>query len=119
MSIVGAFDVHRRQLTFEYLDTATGELRRGRVVPADREHLREWLARVAGQDDVHFALAGCTGWRDVTGEPAPAGAEPHLAEPADTAALRGRKRHAKTDKTDTRHLRVRLRCPEPSGQSIQ
>ena len=108
MSIVGAFDVHRRQLTFEYLDTATGELRRGRVVPADREHLREWLARFAGQDDVHFALEGCTGWRYVTEELAAAGAEPHLAEPADTAALRGRKRHAKTDKTDTRHLRVHL-----------
>jgi hypothetical protein len=28
MSIVGAFDVHRRQLTFEYLDTVTGELKR-------------------------------------------------------------------------------------------
>ncbi len=38
MSIVGAFDVHRRQLTFEYLDTVTGELKRGRVAPADREH---------------------------------------------------------------------------------
>ena len=37
-----------------------------------------------------------------------AGIEPHLAEPADTAALRGRKRHAKTDKTDSRHLRVHL-----------
>jgi transposase len=33
---------------------------------------------------------------------------PHLAEPADTAALRGRKRHAKTDKTDSRHLRSHL-----------
>ena len=39
MSIVGAFDVHRRQLTFEYLDTVTGELNRGRVMPADRPHL--------------------------------------------------------------------------------
>ena len=37
-----------------------------------------------------------------------AGIRPHLAEPADTAALRGRKRHAKTDKTDARHLRVHL-----------
>ena len=36
MSIVGAFDVHRRQLTFEYLDAGSGELKRGRVVPADR-----------------------------------------------------------------------------------
>jgi transposase len=108
MSIVGAFDVHRRQLTFECLDTVTGELRRGRVVPADREHLREWLARFAGHDDVRFALEGCTGWRYVVEELLAAGVTPHLAEPADTAALRGRKRHAKTDKTDARHLRVHL-----------
>jgi len=65
MSIVGAFDVHRRQLTFDYLDTLTGEVVRGRVVPADRQHLRAWLARFAGLDDVHFALEGCTGWRYV------------------------------------------------------
>ena len=32
MSIVGAFDVHRRQLTFDFLDTVTGEVKRGRVV---------------------------------------------------------------------------------------
>jgi hypothetical protein len=90
MSIVGAFDVHRRQLTFEYLDTGSGELKRGRVVPADRQHLRGWLARFAGQDDVHFALEGCTGWRYVAEELAAAGITPHLAEPAGTAALRGK-----------------------------
>jgi transposase len=108
MSIVGAFDVHRRQLTFDYLDTVTGEVRRGRVAPADREHLRAWLARFAGQDEVQFALEGCTGWRYVVEELAAAGIGPHLAEPADTAALRGKKRHAKTDKSDARHLRVHL-----------
>ncbi len=97
MSIVGAFDVHRRQLTFEYLDTMTGEVRRGRVAPADREHLREWLARFAGQAEVAFALEGCTGWRYVVEELVAAGVTPHLAEPADTAAARGRKRRAKTD----------------------
>ena len=38
MSIVGASGVHRRQLAFEYPDTVTvEELKRGRVVPADRE----------------------------------------------------------------------------------
>jgi transposase len=105
MSIVGAFDVHRRQLTFEYLDTCGGELRRGRVMPADRPHLRAWLSRFAGQADVQFALEGCTRWRYVVEELHAAGIAPHLAEPADTAALRGKKRHAKTDKTDTRHLR--------------
>jgi transposase len=108
MSIAGAFDVHRRQLAFEYLDTVTGELKPGRVVPAGRPHLRAWLARFAGQDDVHFALEGCTGWRYVTEELAAAGITPHLAGPADTAALRGRKRHAKTDRADARHLRARL-----------
>ena len=108
MSIVGAFDVHRRQLTFEYLDSSTGELKRGRVIPADRQHLRAWLARFDGQGEVHFALEGCTGWRYVTEELLAAGITPHLAEPAGTAALRGRKRHAKTDKTDSRHLRVHL-----------
>lgn len=40
MSIVGGFDVHRPQLAFEYLDTVTGELKPGRVVPADREQLQ-------------------------------------------------------------------------------
>jgi transposase len=125
MSIVGAFDVHRRQLTFDYLDTVTGEVKRGRIVPADREHLRAWLARFAGQDDVHFALEGCTGWRYVVEQLLAAGIIPHLAEPADTAALRGRKRHAKTDKTDSRHLRVHLaagdlpECWIPPGHVLE
>jgi transposase len=125
MSIVGAFDVHRRQLTFDYLDAVTGEVKRGRVVPADREHLRAWLARFAGQDDAHFALEGCTGWRYVAEELAAAGITPHLAEPADTAALRGKKRHAKTDKTDSRHLRVHLlagdlpECWIPPGHVLE
>jgi transposase len=125
MCIVGAFDVHRRQLTFDYADTVTGEVKRGRVVPADREHLRAWLARFAGQDDVHFALEGCTGWRYVSEELLAAGITPHLAEPADTAALRGRKRHAKTDKTDSRHLRVHLaagdlpECWIPPGHMLE
>jgi transposase len=39
----------------------------------------------------------------------------HLAEPADTATVRGKKRRAKTDKADARHLRELLdqgRLPE-------
>jgi hypothetical protein len=108
MTIVGGLDMHRKQLTFDYLDTVTGEVERGRVAPADREHLRAWLARLAGRGDVAFALEGCTGWRYVAGELAAAGVEPHVAEPADAAFARGRKRHAKTDKTDSRHLRELL-----------
>ena len=67
MPIVGGLDIHRKQLTFGYLDTGTGEVKRGQVAPADRAHLRAWLARFAGRDDVAFALEGCTGWRYVAG----------------------------------------------------
>jgi transposase len=115
MPIVGGLDIHRKQLTFDYLDTVTGEVKRGQVTPADRVHLRAWLARFAGRDDVAFALEGCTGWRYVAEELAAAGVAAHVAEPADTAFARGRKRHAKTDKTDSRHLRELLaegRLPE-------
>ena len=63
MTIVGGVDIHRKQLTFDYLDTVTGQVRRGQISPAGREHLRAWLARLGGRDDVEFAAEGCTGWR--------------------------------------------------------
>ena len=40
MPIVGGLDIHRKQLTFDYLDTVTGEVKRGQIAPADRAHLR-------------------------------------------------------------------------------
>jgi transposase len=125
MPIVGGLDIHRKQLTFDYLDTVTGEVRRGQIAPADRENLRAWLARFAGRDDVAFAVEGCTGWRYVAEELAAAGIAAHVGEPADTAAARGRKRHAKTDKTDSRHLRVLLaegrlpQCWIPPAQILE
>ena len=39
----------------------------------------------------------CTGWRYVVEELQRAGITAHLAEPAETAGLRGSKRRAKTD----------------------
>ena len=105
MPIVGGLDIHRKQITFDYLDTVTGQVCRGQVSPADREHLRAWLARFAGREDVAFALEACTGWRYIAEELAVADIGVHLAEPADTAARRGRKRHAKTDPL-TDHLGV-------------
>jgi transposase len=115
MPIVGGLDIHRKQITFDYLDTVTGEAGRGQIAPADREHVRAWLARFADRGEVAFAVEGCAGWRYVAAELAAAGIGAHLGEPAGTAALRGRKRHAKTDKTDARHLRSLLaegRLPE-------
>jgi len=125
MPIVGGLDIHRKQITFDYLDTVTGEVKRGQIAPADREHPRAWLARFAGCEDAAFAVEGCCGWRYVAGELAAAGIGAHLGEPADTAALRGRKRRAKTDKTDARHLRALLaegRLPEcwiPPAQILE
>ena len=113
--IVGGLDVHRAQLTYDYVDLVTGEVHTGRVAPANRAVLRVWLQRFAGVDDVAFALEGCTGWRYVVEEMRTAGVVAHLAEPADTAALRGPKRRAKTDKADAKHLRELLeagRLPE-------
>src|SRR6266516_246716 len=109
MSIVGSFDVHRRQITFDYLDTDTGRVLRGRIAPACRAVLRRWLAeRFAGRTDVEFAVEACTGWRFVVEELEYAGIEASLAETADTAAARGRKRRAKTDAADTALMRELL-----------
>lgn len=77
-------------------------MRCGQVAPADRAHLRAWLARFGQPGEVAFAVEACTGWRYVTGELQRAGMEAHLAQPADTAAARGRKRRAKTDRADAR-----------------
>jgi transposase len=106
MAIVGGFDIHRRQVTFDYLDTVTGQVCRGRIDPASRVTLRSWLERFAGRDDVTFAVEGCTGWRFVVEELTRAGITALLAEPAETAHQRGPKKRAKTDKADARHLRT-------------
>lgn len=96
MPVVGGMDIHRAQLTFDYVDLDSGELFRGWIAPADREQLHGWLHRFAGRSEVAFALEGCTGWRYVVEEMHRAGILTHLAEPAETAARRGPKRRAKT-----------------------
>jgi hypothetical protein len=114
MAMVGGLDLHRKQITFDVLDTDTGEVRRGRISPADRQLFRGWLAGLAGKQ-VELAVEGCTGWRFVIEECRAAGVVAHLAEPAEVAGLRGRRRHAKTDRIDARHLRDLLldgRLPE-------
>ena len=87
MSIVGGLDIHRKQLTFDYLDTASGEVRRGQICPADRAHLAAWLEGRFTGETADFAVEGCTGWRYVAEELAAAGITPHVGEPADRKSV--------------------------------
>jgi transposase len=109
MGIIGGLDVHRSQITYDWIDSDTGQRQHGQLAPANREHLRVWLEQFAGRPAA-FALEGCTGWRYVVEELQRAGVDAHLAEPADTSAARGPKRRAKTDQADARHLRELLAC---------
>jgi len=106
MSMVGGLDLHRGQITFDCLEIETGKVWRGRLSSPDRARFRRWLTDEliprAGGQEVALAVEGCTGWRYVVEEIASAGLEAHLAEPADTQAARGRKRRAKTDRSDAR-----------------
>jgi len=114
MSIVMGVDQHRAQITAEWIDLATGEVSRARVLPADRAGVRRFLARFAGER-LEVALEATTGWRFLVEELRAAGAIVHLAEPAETAALRGNKKRAKSDRADARHHRELLlagRLPE-------
>src|SRR4051812_41351851 len=107
-------DQHRAQITAEWLDTATGEISRQRIAPADRDGVRAFATRFRGRE-LDVALEATTGWRFVAEEFDAIGAQVHLAEPAETAARRGTKKRAKSDRADARHLRELLmigRLPE-------
>ena len=66
MSMVCGLDLHRQQITFDAMDTASGEVWRGRVWQPDRDRVRRWLrhdvARKANGQPVALAVEGCTGW---------------------------------------------------------
>lgn len=109
MEIIGGLDVHRKQITLDYVEIETGEVRCGEIRPATREQLRGWLSRFEGKQAA-FALEATTGWRFVVEQlEEGAGVGPHLAEPADTRALRGPKKRAKTDRLDAKGLRHLMR----------
>lgn len=112
MSMACGLDLHRGQITFDTLDTESGAIWRGRIHSPDRARFRRWLTQELGPraagSVVEVAVEGCTGWRYVAEEIAAAGYVAHVAEPADTQAARGRKRRAKTDRSDARLLRELL-----------
>jgi transposase len=112
--VLMGLDQHRAQITAEWLDTATGEVSRRRIRPADRQGFRRFLRQFKDKQ-VEAALEATTGWRFLVEELQEAGHTAHLAEPAETAGLRGPKKRAKSDRADARHLRELLgqgRLPE-------
>ncbi|MBV9941487.1 MAG: IS110 family transposase [Solirubrobacterales bacterium] len=114
MTIVMGLDQHRGQMTGEWVDTDSGEVQRTRVTPADRAAVRKFVQRFGGRQ-LEVALEATTGWRFVVGGLRRVDAVVHLAEPAETAGLRGSKKRAKGDRADARHLRELLlvgRLPE-------
>jgi transposase len=108
-------DQHRAQITAEWVDTTTGEIGRTRVRPADRAGVRRFLGRFGGQR-LEVALEATTGWRFVVGELQAIGADVHLAEPAETAARRGRKKRPQ-DRSGRRPASARTVDGRPAPES--
>src|ERR1700722_11285267 len=114
MTIVMGLDQHRAQITAEWLDTETGEVTRSRIDPAPLQGGRRFCERFRGLE-LEVGPEATTGWRFVADELRRVGGVVHLAEPAETAARRGNKKRAKSDRADARHIRELLmigRLPE-------
>jgi transposase len=60
MPIVGGLDIHRKQITFDYLDTETGQVQRGQISPANRLHLQ--ARRIPRLSQLGAAAIVWTGW---------------------------------------------------------
>ena len=104
MVVAGGLDLHRGQLTFDYVDLGTGESWRGRMSPADRESLRGWLRRYGTpmwSSRWRGAPGGATSWRSC-GRP---GLRPISRSPRRLRVGGAASGGPKTDWADARHLR--------------
>jgi hypothetical protein len=88
--IAGGLDIHRQQITYDWVDCDDGQSGRGRISPADRVGFRKWLGQFDGKK-VELVVEGCTGWRFIAEECAAASVEVHVADPAEAAGARSRK----------------------------
>jgi transposase len=106
MGMFAAIDIHKHVFQAAVLDADSGEVVEARF-PATREALTawvdEWDSKLAA-----VAIEATCGWRWVARELQARGVEVRLAEPAQTRALKGNKRQAKTDKLDARWLAMLL-----------
>jgi transposase len=114
VSTISGLDVHRAQITYDWIDTDTGQTRQGQLALASREHLRGWLERFAGQQAAFAWRAVPAGGMSLRNSGWPGSPRTWPSRPT-PARCGGHKRHAKTDRADARHLRDLLmggRLPE-------
>lgn len=104
--VYAAIDIDKSVMQAAVLDSDSGELTDARF-PATREALRAWALPLVGRVAA-VAIEATSGWRWVWRELSVLGLEVQLAEPAQTRALRGRKRKAKNDRLDARWLALLL-----------
>ena len=84
MPIVGGLDIHRKQITFDYLDTETGQVRRGQVFRrTGRICGPGWRGSPAARMSRSRSRGAPGGGMSPRSWPRRRAA--HLAEPADTA----------------------------------
>lgn len=104
-SVIGR-DQHRATTTAESIETEWGEVSRCRVSPAHREGVRRFCERFRGTE-LEVGLEATTGRRFMAEEFLRVGPVVHLAlgELAETAARRGNKNGAKSDRANARYLR--------------
>src|SRR4051812_50191843 len=110
MAIVAGLDVHRAPITFDALNTETGEVLRSRF-RADREAVGEWVGQFAGEH-VQVAVEACTGWLFVYEVLAGGGGVGHPAQPAGGGAVWGQKRQPQNQRARAR----RAPAPPPRGR---
>jgi transposase len=100
MRIVCALDVHRRQITYAIVDVGSGEVSRGRITPATRESVREWLVRFGRGRRGGFRARGHDGLA-VRGRRDRASRSSRApGRPGGDGGETGGKRRAKTDRAD-------------------
>ena len=64
MAIFVGLDVHRAQITYNALDTDSGEVKTGWIRPANRATVRAFPAPLATKKTI-IAVEAMTGWRFV------------------------------------------------------
>ena len=104
--LYAAIDIHKRTFQAAVLDVETGETVERRF-GATREELSDWAMPLQGKLAA-VAIEATNGWRWVWRELSARGFDLRLVDPAQTKALRGRIKRAKTDRLDARWLCVLL-----------